>query len=113
MYRVLFRTSDIEKDTPVQYTGGSGETAVFYPPMETYIGYLYDYSSKSHAVESGGMIKRFPASAPNVYLYYTDKNIIYKGAMDDVVTVVNNAENPSRVFVRISGKRITDIVVFK
>lgn len=113
MYRVLFRASDAGKDTPIQYTGGSSDAAKYYPPIETYVGYLNGYSSDAYTIKSNGVLKRFPTSVPNVYICDSTRRNLYKGTLNDVITITNDSLNPSKVFVRVKEKRITDIVVYE
>ena len=113
MYRILFRASDSGKDTPIQYTGGSADSAKYYPPIETYVGYLNGYSSNSYTIKSNGILKRFPTSVPNVYICDSTRRNLYKGTLNDVITITNDSLNPSKVFVRVKEKRITDIVVYE
>ncbi|MCK9478663.1 MAG: discoidin domain-containing protein [Firmicutes bacterium] len=112
-YRILIRASDADKSSPIQFVGGDGAAATYYPYLETYIGSLENYNNVSFSILSGGSTYRCVYRLPVVYVVDTALNEVYSGSLDDVLSKKYDASSPLNTFFRMSASQISEIVVYK
>ena len=112
-YRILMRARDADKNSPVQFGGGEGSMATYYPPLETYIGTLESYTEDTLAVSSGGKVYRTVFAVPNVYIVDTKKGIVYIGNLDDVIAKKYDTSSNLNTFFRMNENQIDEIVIYE
>ena len=107
------RARDADKNSPVQFGGGEGSMATYYPPLETYIGTLESYTEDTLAVSSGGKVYRTVFAVPNVYIVDTKKGIVYIGNLDDVIAKKYDTSSNLNTFFRMNENQIDEIVIYE